>query len=480
MNPLRESGGQSFDAISEAKPVEASKKSSKSKGKTKLRSKGSDASDPVKAASSSKGSGKASSSKSPTVTHICAHSHSETDTTLDKESVRFYQETLENMRRHVPEMQAEKVDMYDVQTFVTSLYHSQMSAIAMMAEKNLTEKGVVSPVGDNWCILGLGSLGRGDVNPYSDLDFAILAKKDNEETREYFKALVSEMAKITHDFHDEGMHVCKGHVAPLYEGDDGRGGKKNMGSTELFGTPRTLARTVMERMIDPERAGMTMQTYSLMQVAFVHGKREYADAFMRTQKRGIGKELTNDQAKDHFSDVDTRNSHEDKKSEYTKGQAIGRRLLIQGLDFWRETPEVNNLRHGPDMATKLPAMQPPRVDIKTSVLRPIQNSAQGLAVYHGIYEPNPIKAIDRLVEKGVIDKALGEEVKDLYKATCGIRVRLELETKEEKTLVTRCPDHILCKLSAAQTISDAEYELLSGAVKTLDKLKAVTNEYLKY
>lgn len=453
-------------------------KEKKAKQSNRIEANEKEASIRILESSSSSGIGSSSSFEDSWIDCAIMSKHCSTDTTLDEEDLRFFQETLSNMRRHIPELCEEEVDMYNIQSFVTSIYHGQISAVATIAQKNLEERGEECPIGDSWCILGLGSLGRGDVNPYSDLDFAILVRVDSDETRQYFSDLVTEMANIVNDFNDEGMHVCKGNTAPSYKGIDGFGGLRKMGSKDLIGTPRTLARNAMDKIMDPSSPGINTNAYSLMQVSFVHGDQRYARRFMRTQRTRIKQQLDNREAKYHFRDVDINRKNSHSPSPYTAGQAMGKRLLTQGIEFWRGIDTINLLQHGPEMADQLPWNIPPRCDIKKAILRPIQNSALGLAIYHGIYEPNPIKAIDRLIENGAIEKQLGKEVQELYKAACGIRIRLELETQTEKTLVTRCPDHKLCEIAGAQVISDEEFALLLEAVDTLDQLRIVAWEYL--
>ena len=60
--------------------------------------------------------------------------------------------------------------------FITGNYTSFMSAAAKLAEKMLAAKGKACPTA--YAIGGLGSLARGEVSPFSDLDFILLVQED--------------------------------------------------------------------------------------------------------------------------------------------------------------------------------------------------------------------------------------------------------------------------------------------------------------
>lgn len=388
---------------------------------------------------------------------------------------------MENMRSRIPKMREAGIEISRVQSYITTIYHANLTALVNLAEVSLKEKGHFSPIGDQWAMVGLGSLGRGDVNPYSDLDFALLVVEDNDEVRNYFNLLISEIADLTGELKDPGLQLCSGGVVPPYQQGD-----RDMGTPELIGTPAALNKYAFSRILEADRkAGLS--AYSLLQTGYVHGSQkvftEYSDSqadYYLQSTQGESEKGAIEGAskkKNIFSRMLPKQAKKAEKSESqqpppeTYGMRVGKRILEEGLDFWAERKQLGNLAYTQENLSIEKWNISPQCDIKKSVLRPIQNSVHGLSVFHGIHEPNTYRAINELVKIGFFERSFGAQLTKLYEATNSIRLRIELEGRKEKVVVTRHPSHPICEASGAALLKDDEYQILQRAEELLPELR---------
>ncbi|MBS0621963.1 MAG: protein kinase [Verrucomicrobia bacterium] len=146
-----------------------------------------------------------------------------------------------------------------------------------------------------WELLGLGSLGRKQLLPYSDLDIALLIEDESARQHPYWEKLISLLETVTHILDDAGYwdgstHVWLGHHI------DG-GDKKAMQGEEplLIQTPSAFASWVKSSLhrISDEKKGVEERilAYSCLHPVKITGTGE---ALLRIYQSEIKKVLTRD------------------------------------------------------------------------------------------------------------------------------------------------------------------------------------------
>lgn len=375
----------------------------------------------------------------------------------NKQKIFQYKQLLDMAREKIALMQKDGVPLNEIQNFISAVYASQLKAVFAIA---LKEMGKECPIGDRWAVLGLGSLGRGNVNPYSDLDFAIAVEEHTPEVEDFFKELLTHVNRLVDEYHDAGLFLCKGHITPPYFSES-EGYVKTDGSKELFGKPEALAQYTLSTIRNSGMA-LDMKANSLLDANLLFGNETVSNKFVET--------LQTD-----FSQIDPKNS------EQTNYKSTGLMILVSGTTFWKNLDQIDNLNFNKDNPPK-GLLTNPCCNIKDAVIRPIQNGILGLSLYYGIREPNTLKALDQLIEGKHIDKNLGKKLKEAYEFVSFLRIRIELEKKTENTEVTCCPLNLsfLARQKDALVISSDEKEQMFEIEKTMTSLRDHLNQIISH
>jgi signal-transduction protein with cAMP-binding, CBS, and nucleotidyltransferase domain len=326
----------------------------------------------------------------------------------EEAAVDYFKKTIANMRDHASTMLAEGQKIPDVFDFITGNYTSFLSAAAKLAEKTLAAKGKACPTA--YAIGGLGSLARGEVSPFSDLDFILLVQEDTPEIRKYFEELLGTMRSIILGLGEPGgqrggIQFCTGGLNPVYIKTETKRQEKG-GSPQLLGTPSDMGsralRTYRDRgEVTNPSAPLPSIVVALQQVGFVHGDRALVEQFVKER--------------------DVVYSGRDPGEVATIRQKKGLEFMQSGATHLETIGDLEKVLQK-DMGY---------IDIKTTLLRPIQGTILGLCIYYGIEETNTLKAIDLLVKRDIINKDFGKKIKDVYCFGGQIRLKAQLAAKEE-------------------------------------------------
>jgi hypothetical protein len=343
------------------------------------------------------------------------------ETSSSEDLAVFFKNTIANMRRHLNEMIAAESSMPRIQEFITDIYSTIVGTAAEMAENKLLEEGIECPC--DYAFLGLGSLARGETSPYSDLDFACLIEKDTPENRAYFKKFITIMFEFVKDLGESekshrGISFCLGELNPPYL-DHGI----DVGSPQMLNPPKELAKHAKkseEAFKDKEKyypvgADPKQISNALQQVGLMAGSQKLLSKFLQEKAIIYQAPLPEEEAKAIFP------------NDSTKVRRQRKYCHQRGLEMMRYGKTSLGVEEISDSQAT--------VDIKKSLLRPIQAAIIGLTIYYGIDEPNIIKAIDKLVEAKQMNPILGNRLKEAYEFGSRLRLKTQLQTKSESDKV---------------------------------------------
>lgn len=373
---------------------------------------------------------------------------------VNKQLIIQYKTMLDVMRNQFPSMRDNNVPVGTIQYFITSAYSAQLEAVFIIAANGMDRK---CPIGDNFAVLGLGSLGRGNASFYSDLDFAIVVENNSPEVEQFFKEFLTQVNQLIESYKDEGLCFCEGHINPPYYDYDGSGDISEAGSKDLIGTSNKLATFTLLTINNPNILSDN-NAKSLLDANIIFGNCKYSNDFIN-------------HLKDAYSKPDQ------KYSQYnlTHWQSMGLTVLNFGGEYWKNLSSINNLKY--EQSNQPGLTTNPCCNIKETIIRPLQNSIQGLALFNGMRESNTLKALDFLIKNKYIDTTLGEKMKFAYEFATLMRLQIEFEKKGEYFDVTCCPKHFLARQRNAKEIDESTRMTFFEIHKTLEELQNLIIEF---
>jgi Putative nucleotidyltransferase DUF294 len=103
---------------------------------------------------------------------------------LAQKNITRYRQTLGSTHDMIQMKMQEKIDIFDVQTYITETRKHLIGALVADCMATLGRPPC------QYALIGLGSLSRSEMCPYSDFEFAILIEEPTVKNRNYFNALV--------------------------------------------------------------------------------------------------------------------------------------------------------------------------------------------------------------------------------------------------------------------------------------------------
>jgi HEAT repeat protein len=202
-----------------------------------------------------------------------------------------------------------------------------------------------------YSVLGLGSIARGDMTPYSDLESILLVEQDiskNSDARNYFETLLRlvefQVHSLGESFDDNpGFHLDK-ECHPLI-------------MPELVGTPeQILQRFKLTDLtgINTEQDGNGLLAYTLLRPTLVHGSASLFDKYQALVNQALNQNTETRQAKAReFLRVHVKTFQEetrksfDESDQFKKGCQVKKNLLgplthvLVDLAFYHHFADVN-------------------------------------------------------------------------------------------------------------------------------------------
>lgn len=261
-------------------------------------------------------------------------------------------------------------------------------------------KDIYEEIGQPPCaftLLGLGSLARKEMSPYSDLEFVILVP--HYEHKAYFRKLVKLLEiRVIHLGETKFKILQKGNRSPVKGGFSFDSGGN---------TPLAKQRELI----------MTPEDLSYFQTEAGFNEDAILPIVLRTVGMVVGNEDLYQSYKDKIREIQARPS--DQPGLSFKQQ----RALLFLRDNLRELPDLDKSREI--------KKQEPLFDIKAELYRLLNFSIMGISEYFGIDETNSWDKLKSLQEKGVLCYDGAENLKMALNAAMKMRMRCQLHHREE-------------------------------------------------
>ena len=253
-----------------------------------------------------------------------------------------------------------------------------------------------------WACIGLGSMSRGEMSPYSDLEFAFLLEKNTEEAFKYFRTL-SQILELRIINLGETCFPIFAYVDPFHPSltpggfSLDTGGNTPLGVAdfyELIGTPQQLAQFEeiqwMERNIILSNAMST--------VCRIAGDEELFSQYNQEKIKVLDKKQS---------------------SKKTNREELAFRLLQGHLDEFR--PNLSQEKE------KIRAF-----GIKKELYRPFQEGLSCLALYYNLQENNTFARINELHKLQVFSAKGAENLKKAIARVLSLRFEAHHFYQEEQ------------------------------------------------
>lgn len=323
-----------------------------------------------------------------------------------------YRNRLETVRSQFAERLINRTVIEANQELLTQGYQE---ILISLIEESIRLIGQNPP--DRFAVMGLGSMARREVAPYSDIEFAFLIQDNSPETVSYFREL-SQL--LTLKMVNMGETKCE-----LLRFKRGKGGREDRpaksfvptgfsmdigglcpagksGVYELIGTPNQLAQLQREKWLRSNSSEIILVN-AMTTVSCLMGDPRLVDAYKKDVKKIL-----------------------DKKVGRTFWQGKIRPLRqVRALELIRGFVSEFEPRLNQDKIDLR------GFDVKKELYRLPQTVISGLALYYGLKSSNTLEKIDELQGKGLISPAGADRLKQVFRSILTLRAQAHLFYKTE-------------------------------------------------
>ena len=259
---------------------------------------------------------------------------------------------------------------------------------------------LLGPPPVTWSCLGLGSMSRGEMCPYSDLEFAFVIEEETPEALDYFRNLAR---LIQIQMINLGETKCEvfGPLEPSPTPNgfcmDTGGNIPIGGAFELISTPEKLAQPQTSQWIDNN----IILSNVMNSICLVAGDSKLAAQYLKKKKEV--QKLKEDQESQECSH----------KSRETSHRLLAGHLQEFSPNLTKEKEEVNAF------------------GIKKELYRPIQEILSSLALLFKLKSTNTSERIDELVKLKVFSPQGADNLKKAISQALSLRLEAHLFYKDE-------------------------------------------------
>lgn len=300
----------------------------------------------------------------------------------------------------------------------------------------------------SYAVMGLGSMAREEMAPYSDLEFAFLIKEPSPDNLDFFRKVYQALSfKIINmretefkfiEGEKEGEKVFLSIVPSGFSID--KGGLSPAGPYELIGSPKKLARFQKESKSAGEKRALFIVVNAMTTVCWVTGDRSLVEEYRYLSSKILNQ--TSKSSPDHTSTSIPSQSSLSKIAQLVT-------LFNSSLPFSSSSSPPDPLTNRQKRGLKLirsaikeftPRLGPERIalgafDVKKELYRSFQMIIRGLAFYHGLKTTNTLQQIDELEERGIFQKEGGKQLREVIRTTNQMRIETHLFYQESREIL---------------------------------------------
>ncbi|MBA8667810.1 tetratricopeptide repeat protein [Holosporaceae bacterium 'Namur'] len=304
----------------------------------------------------------------------------------------------------------------------------------------------------NYSILGLGSMSRGEMGPFSDIEFAIVVEINTQETQRYFNQLIGllELKIIALGETAYSFPFKKDTVSITRRGFSLDSGGTPKGRSELFGTVRELSLWQTIKKFEEDLLPSNM----LKTIALIHGSNILFNQYEKETRRIL------------FS-VGEEGRWENKRLFLRQKQALS---LMEG-DIRQFGPRL-----GSEKVEKY-------FNVKMELYRLPNNLIAYLALYYGIEAKSSWDRLDQLLELGIINVKAHANLNKLINFATKMRVKTHLFYGQEeediyhKFLIKQSLEKL--ETNNVYIINDEELEQLEECYKILIPIDRALKKFVQ-
>lgn len=262
---------------------------------------------------------------------------------------------------------------------------------------------IAGPPPTRFAMVGLGSMSRDEMCPYSGIDFFFLINDSQTENRNYFRILAQLLQiKVINlgetSFNDprclnlSGFRMSRGGLSPF--------GME--GNYELIGTPKELARLHREDWFRQNNSEIILLN-AMATVSCVSGSKSLVTAYQ--------KEINEILDVSSFFDFFKPKLREVRALEWMRGYIFDSKPILDQFKI--------ELR---------------AFDVKRDFYRLLQNIINGLAFYHHLNSNSTFERLDELRAKNIISSAGAHQLKKALRAIIQLRIEAHLFYKTAREI----------------------------------------------
>ncbi|MBA8667806.1 tetratricopeptide repeat protein [Holosporaceae bacterium 'Namur'] len=349
---------------------------------------------------------------------------------IPKINYESYTEKLSNLRREIEEyLQQNDISEKHI------LKHNTSSTITILASMISDCINLLGTPPCDYAILGLGSMGREEMGPFSDIEYAIAVEINTQETHKYFYQLIDllELKVIALGETAFSFPFKKTPISITKRGFGLDGGGTPKGRSELFGTVRELSLWHNTKKFEEDLLPSNM----LKTVILIHGSEILLNQYEKETQRIL-------------SSIEKEGWLGSKKHYVREGQALS---LMEG----------DIRQFGPRLGTEKTEKY---FNIKMELYRLAINLIAYLALYYGIEGKNSWDRLDQLLKLGIINAKAYTNLNKLINFATRMRVKTHLFYGQEE-------ENIYHKLLIKESLEKLEinniYEINDEELKQLEE-----------
>ena len=280
------------------------------------------------------------------------------------------------------------------------LFYMTQDFIQLLRDLISQTQELLPPAPVKWAAMGMGSMSRGEMCPYSDIEFAFLVEKDSQKALDYFRKLSKTLELKIINLGETKFPVFGGEFdSPTPDGFCmDVGGNTPLGVTgvyELIGSPKTLAQFQTVQWMDRS----IILPNAMSHVCFIAGK-ERLIADYNKEKAKV-QDLIDKKATDKNSNV------------------LSLRLLRGHVEEF--APNLSKEKEDTSA-----------FGIKKELYRPFQEIIGSLALFYQLKAKTTFTRIDELITLGIFTSEGGENLNKAITHVLKLRLQAHLFYQNEE------------------------------------------------